>query len=94
MRLNGKCKTIIDHCRYIYRRCNIYDKALLHKKCSCINTKASLYDADNILQKVCYNPHIINKLEYSYNSAISLYYVITDLNDTMFDKCLNEQDDY
>ena len=67
MSLNGKAKckseSIIDHCRsYIYARCNIYDKALLHNalhKKGNIHTKAKAplnYDG-NIHQKARYNAY-------------------------------------
>jgi len=81
--LNAKSKSIINHCKHIYlgmsyvRRINktICEKAINY-------TKRDIYTVS-----LCHMRH--NKLEYSYDSHLSLYYG-TDLNDTMFDKCLNE----
>ena len=80
MRLNAKCKKsepIIDHCifirrvynpryKYAYRRYNMFDKAIAHKKCNIYKKAPFLYYADNILQKACYNPRILYR-----NSSIN-----------------------
>lgn len=83
--MNKKLLSIAKHCRHIYlgmlyiRRTSkpIYEKAINY-------TERNIYTVS-----LCRKRH--NRLEYSYDSAISLYYG-TDLNDTMFDKCLNEDD--
>lgn len=81
--MDKKLPSIVKRCKHIYlgmsyvRRINktICEKAINY-------TKRDIYTVS-----LCRKRH--NKLEYSYDSAISLYYG-SEIYDTMFDKCLNE----
>lgn len=82
--LNAKSKSIINHCKHIY-----LGMQYIRRVNKTIYEKAVKYTGNMNTVSYMHN----NELEYSYRSSMILYQV-TDLNDTMFDKCLNEQDDY
>jgi len=81
--MDKKLPSIVKRCKHIYlgmlyaRRVNgtIYGKAMKY-------TETNIYSVASF--------HTIHReLEYSFDSAISLYYG-AEIYDTMIDKCLNE----
>lgn len=86
--MDKKSKSIIDHCKFTYARCNMYDKAILHKKCNNIYKKSSLcYDGNIYDVSICmHNEFQRARVFFRYG----LYYR-SPIDDDMYEKCLDEQ---